>query len=85
MTKKEHRQTRVEVLNPNHVVVRTAVGSTLYNYNTKIASVYHDDSKTELYSAWKYSSTTSKFRAVYLGETTKETQAKLDAHIYKLV
>ena len=33
---------------------------------------------------WDYSRTTSKYRNEFLGETTKETQSKIDAKIYKL-
>ena len=34
---------------------------------------------------WNYSRTTSKYRALFLGESTKETQAKIDTGIYQLV
>lgn len=33
---------------------------------------------------WNYSNTTSKYRALFLGETTKETEAKIKAGIYEL-
>lgn len=33
---------------------------------------------------WNYSRTTSKYRSQFLGETTKETQAKIDSGEYKL-
>jgi hypothetical protein len=33
---------------------------------------------------WQYSKTTSKYRSLFLGETTKETQAKIDNGTYKL-
>ena len=33
---------------------------------------------------WDYSKTTEKYRNIFLGETKKETQAKIDAGIYKL-
>lgn len=33
---------------------------------------------------WKYSTTTSKYRNQFLGETTKETQAKIDSGEYVL-
>lgn len=33
---------------------------------------------------WNYSVTTSKYRNQFLGETTKETQAKIDAGEYEL-
>ena len=34
---------------------------------------------------WNYSRTTSKYRNEFLGESTKETQAKIDSGEYKLV
>jgi hypothetical protein len=34
---------------------------------------------------WDYSKTTAKYRNLFLGETTKETQAKIDKGIYKLI
>ena len=33
---------------------------------------------------WNYSKTTSKYRNIFLGETTKETQSKIDRGEYKL-
>ena len=33
---------------------------------------------------WNYSKTTSRYRNQFLGETTKETQAKIDSGVYKL-
>ncbi|MDY0138255.1 MAG: hypothetical protein RBR50_01025 [Candidatus Izemoplasmatales bacterium] len=34
--------------------------------------------------SWNFSSTTAKYRNVFLNETTKGTQKKIDAGIYKL-
>ena len=34
---------------------------------------------------WNYSRTTSKYRNQFLGESTKETQAKINSGEYKLV
>ena len=33
---------------------------------------------------WNYSKTTSKYRNMFLGETTKETQQKIDSGEYEL-
>ena len=33
---------------------------------------------------WNYSKTTSKYRNIFLGETTKETQQKIDSGEYEL-
>ena len=35
-------------------------------------------------NAWDYSVTTGKYRNIFLGETKKETQAKIDSGEYKL-
>lgn len=43
------------------------------------------DIKTELDEQyWDYSKTTSKYRSQFLGETTKETQEKIDNGTYTL-
>lgn len=34
---------------------------------------------------WNYSPTTSKYRNIFLGESTKETQKKIGLGVYKLV
>lgn len=33
---------------------------------------------------WDYSTTTGKYRNQFLGESKKETQAKIDSGVYKL-
>lgn len=33
---------------------------------------------------WNYSRTTSKYRSLFLGETTKETEAKIKNRVYQL-
>lgn len=43
------------------------------------------DRKVKLDSKyWNYSKTTSKYRSQFLGETTKETQEKIDNGTYRL-
>lgn len=34
---------------------------------------------------WNYSRTTSKYRSMFLGESTKETQKKIDSGVYHLI
>ena len=59
-------------------------GSMFQSYNSNIAfktihgRVYLDE------TYWNYSRTTSKYRNQFLGETTKETQAKIDSGEYIL-
>lgn len=52
----------------------------LQSYDSKIVKI--EKGVVTLGGDWKYSVTTSKYRSRFLGETTKETQAKLDAGIY---
>ena len=62
--------------------------NTFQSYSTTIANVYRAGNviiKVELdRNAWNYSKTTSKYRNQFLGETTKETQAKIDSGEYIL-
>jgi hypothetical protein len=53
------------------------------SYNSIIVKMDRKGNVT-LGKDWNYSATTSKYRAQFLGESTKETQAKLDAGVYKL-
>jgi hypothetical protein len=59
-------------------------GNMFQSYDSNIAfrswgNVIFLDSKY-----WNYSKTTSKYRNIFLGETTKETQAKIDSGEYIL-
>lgn len=61
---------------------------TFQSYNSIIAVRTYWDTETtteldEYY--WNYSRTTSKYRNEFLGETTKETEAKIKSGEYKLV
>lgn len=49
------------------------------NYNTAPRTIELDS------KYWNYSRTTSKYRNIFLGETTKETEAKIKNGEYKLV
>lgn len=50
------------------------------SYDSIIVKIHKG--KVTLGKNWYYSVTTSKYRALFLGETTKETQAKLDSGEY---
>jgi hypothetical protein len=50
------------------------------SYDSIIVKIHKG--KVTLGKHWKYSVTTSKYRSQFLGETTKETQAKLDSGEY---
>jgi len=69
---------------PNHATVKTPEVLTFFSYDTPVLSQYPGGALV-LHPAWKYTSTTSKHRSRFLnGETTKETQTKLDLGIYTL-
>ncbi len=55
------------------------------SYNSVIAVINTKTAKVTLDKRyWDYSKTTSKYRALFLGETTKETKTKIEAGVYKL-
>ncbi len=60
---------------------------TFQSYESVIAvrTVWPDETRVELDSIyWNYSKTTSKYRNIFLNETTKETQKKIESGEYKL-
>ena len=54
------------------------------SYNSVIAEVRHDGETLLDTYTWDYSVTTSKYRNQFLGESKKETQAKIDSGEYLL-
>ena len=72
---------RVETLSNNQVVITTPEGTAFFSYGTLIAS--KSKGVVHLTNKWDYSNTTSKYRNKFLGETTKETRAKLESGEYK--
>lgn len=83
MTKKELKDIRIDVVANEQVVIRTSIGTKFVSYGKDVCTAYKDG-KVELYPHWNYSRITSKYRAQFLGETTKETKDKIEAGIYKL-
>ena len=73
----------IETLNANHIIVRTGNTETLFSYGTKILE--KRNGKVKLGKDWAYSSTTSKHRNRFLGETTEETRTKLTNGEYTLL
>ncbi len=53
------------------------------SYDSIIAIKYKDNVSLDI-NYWDYSTTTSKYRNQFLGETKKETQAKIDSGEYTL-
>ena len=68
---------------PNQIVITTREGRYFQSYNSTIVFI-NDRGKVTLGKNWKYSSTTSKYRNLFLNETTKETEAKLKSGAYIL-
>ena len=66
----------------------TVIRKTFQSYNSIIARISTDPmgpNFIELDSKyWKYSKTTSKYRSLFLGESTKQTQAKIKSGEYVL-
>jgi hypothetical protein len=68
---------------PNQFVISDNGANYFQSYNSII--VKRSNGKIELDSYyWNYSRTTSKYRNIFLGETTKETQKKIDSGEYLL-
>jgi hypothetical protein len=68
---------------PNQFVISDNGANYFQSYNSII--VKRSNGKIELDSYyWDYSKTTSKYRNIFLGETTKETQKKIDSGEYLL-
>jgi hypothetical protein len=68
---------------PNQFVIADNGANYFQSYNSII--VKRSNGKIELDSYyWDYSRTTSKYRNIFLGETTKETQKKIDSGEYLL-
>lgn len=71
----------------NQYIIHTPEATYFKSYDSIIIKTDFEDGKRrvtldEYY--WDYSMTTGKYRNLFLGETKKETQAKIDAGIYKL-
>ena len=80
----------------NQFIITTEGRGALGNFDKKevfqsydsviaIRTVWPDETQIELdRETWAYSATTSKYRNQFLGETTKETQKKIDSGEYIL-
>ena len=69
----------------NQFTIRDETGITFQSYNSIIAHVDTSGNVTLDVSYWDYSTTTGKYRNLFLGETRKETQKKIESGEYKLV
>lgn len=69
---------------PNHFIHLAEEGKLFQSYDVIICKIDNDGnvSLDEVY--WNYSATTSKYRAIFLDETTKQTEAKIKSGLYKI-
>jgi len=77
-------EAKVEHLGKNQVVIKTNNGKYFQSYDTVIAHIDNDNNVT-LSEHWNYSTTTSKYRSHFLGETTNETKRKINSGEYDVV
>lgn len=70
---------------PNQFVIRTPDGVYFQSYSTIIAFEDRKSGKTFLdKDRWDYSTTTGKYRNLFLREKRKETERKIESGRYKL-
>jgi len=67
----------------NQFIINTAKSTIFQSYDSVIVKKTSKNIYLDAYY-WDYSKTTGKYRNMFLGETKKETQQKIDAGIYKL-
>jgi hypothetical protein len=68
----------------NQFIITTASKQIFQSYDSIIV-VKHDNGVVELGEDWNYSRTTSKYRNMFLGENTQDTQAKLNSGEYTML
>ncbi len=68
----------------NQFEITTKKGRYFQSYKSMIVFIPSNGAKIQLGEDWNYSQTTSKYRNIFLGESSKETEAKLKSGEYKL-
>ena len=68
----------------NQFEIHTDEGYFFQSYSSIIVKIASDGTYLDEYY-WDYSRTTSRWRNVFLNETTKETKAKIKSGEYKLI
>ena len=69
----------------NQFEIKTDDATYLQSYNSVIIKQAHNEGRVYLDEYyWDYSVTTGRYRNMFLGETKKETQAKIDSGEYIL-
>jgi hypothetical protein len=75
---------KVEQLAPNQFIIRTEEKAVFQSYNSIIAEWHRNGTVILDQHFWNYSKTTSKYRNMFLNETTLETRKKIENGTYKL-
>ena len=82
-----HKQIKVYNINerPNQFLITTPEGHYFQSYKSIIA---FRDNNNKIYldvNYWDYSSTTGKYRNIFLNENKHLTQKKINSNVYSLV
>lgn len=69
---------------PNQFIITDDDKTIFQSYSSVIAIQYANGKIVLDVNKWDYSKTTGTYRNQFLGETKKETQAKIDSGVYEL-
>jgi hypothetical protein len=79
------KKLNIEQLANNQIIITDDKGNKIFSsYNTVIGIRAKDNKVTLDSKFWNYSKTTSKYRNIFLNETTKETIKKIESKQYTL-
>jgi hypothetical protein len=67
----------------NQFIINTGKSRIFQSYNSIIVKKTAKNTYLDSYY-WDYSKTTGRYRNMFLGETKKETEAKIKSGVYKL-
>ena len=71
---------------PNQFIIEDDNGSEYFqSYDSMIVKRDEDGEISLDWNYWNYSRTTSKYRNIFLNETTQDTKRKIDSGEYRLV
>ena len=71
---------------PNQFIIEDDNGNEYFqSYSSMIVKMSSDGSIELDWNYWNYSRTTSRYRNIFLNETTQDTKRKIDSGEYRLV
>jgi exopolysaccharide biosynthesis protein len=70
---------------PNQFVIATPEGSYFQSYNSVIAFINNDGQVFLDRNKWDYSTTTGKYRNIFLGENKRLTEKRINNNNYVLI